>query len=220
MPGRTRSFVAGHSLGEYSALLAAGAWSLPVALGVVRARAIAMQAAGDAAPGGSSMAAVIGADDAVVADVCEVCGIDLANYNAPGQVVISGSRSGVEQAAAMLKERGARRIVPLAVSVASHSRLMRPAAEAMRDLLPGVDLTPPAPPVVANVTARPVTDPAAIRDLLVAQLYSPVRWVDSVRFMAESGVTTFREIGPGRVLGGLIKRIVPEAAVEQSEALL
>ena len=212
--------VAGHSLGEYTALLAAGAWSLTTALQVVRARGEAMQAAGDASGEGSSMAAAIGADPALLAEVCAACEVDLANFNAPGQTVISGSRSAVEHATAQLKERGVRRVVPLAVSIASHSRLMRPAATRLAALLETVEIRPPDMPLVPNVTAEPTRDPAEIRRLLVEQLYSPVRWVESVQYMADAGVTTFLEVGPGRVLGGLIKRIVPGATIEASEALL
>ncbi|HMA33820.1 MAG TPA: ACP S-malonyltransferase [Chloroflexia bacterium] len=213
-------FVAGHSLGEYSALLAAGALSLPAAVRLVRARGAAMQAAGDLSPDGSSMAAVLGADDAALAEVCAACDVDLANFNAPGQTVISGSRSGVERAGMLIKERGARRVLPLAVSIASHSRLMQPAAATMRALLAAVDLRPPEVPLVANVTAQPTRDPDEIRRLLVAQLTAPVRWVESIAAMAEVGVTTFWEIGAGKVLGGLIKRIVPSATIEQSETYL
>ncbi|HUS17356.1 MAG TPA: ACP S-malonyltransferase [Chloroflexia bacterium] len=214
------AYVAGHSLGEYSALVAAGAMPLAAAVRLVRARGKAMQAAGDAADGGSSMAAIIGADDAMLTEVCAACDVDLANFNAPGQTVISGSRAGVERAGALAKERGARRVLPLAVSVASHSRLMRTAADHMAALLADVRLVAPAVPVVANVTAAPTTDPEEIRRLLVEQLYSPVRWVESVQHMAGAGVTTFWEIGAGKVLGGLIKRIAPDAAVEQSESYL
>jgi [acyl-carrier-protein] S-malonyltransferase len=213
-------FVAGHSMGEYSALLAADALDLPAAVRLVRARGEAMQAAGDSSAGGSGMAAIIGADDAALAEVCAECGVDLANFNAPGQTVISGARDAVERAGARIKERGARRVVPLAVSIASHSRLMRPAAARMAALLAEAPLRPPAVPLVPNVTARPTTDPAEIRRLLVEQLYSPVRWVESVEYMMAAGVTTFWEIGAGKILGGLIKRIAPAVAVEQSEAYL
>jgi [acyl-carrier-protein] S-malonyltransferase len=220
VPVPAPQFVAGHSLGEFSALLAAGAWSPAGALRVVRARGEAMQAAGDQSPDGSGMAAVLGAGDAMLAEVCAACDVDLANFNAPGQTVISGSRSGVERAGALAKERGARRVMPLAVSIASHSRLMRPAAAQMEGILAGVALQPPQVPLIPNVTAQPTTNPAEIRRLLVAQLYSPVRWVESVQFMTGAGVTTFWEIGAGKVLGGLIKRIAPSAVVEQSEAYL
>jgi [acyl-carrier-protein] S-malonyltransferase len=166
------------------------------------------------------MAAVLGADDAMLAEVCAACEVDLANFNAPGQTVISGSRSGVARAGALAKERGARRVMPLAVSIASHSRLMRPAAVQMAAILAEVDLLPPQVPLIPNVTAQPATDPAEIRRLLVEQLVSPVRWVESVQFMIGAGVTTFWEIGAGKVLGGLIKRIAPAATMEQSEAYL
>jgi [acyl-carrier-protein] S-malonyltransferase len=210
-------FVAGHSLGEYSALVAAGALPLDQAVRRVRARGEAMQAAGDTAPDGSSMAAVIGADPALLAEVCAANEVDMANFNAPDQTVISGSRSGVAAAVATLKERGVRRIVPLAVSIAAHSRLMRHAADDLAGLLEAADLRAPQVPLIANVSAQAVSDPATIRALLMEQLYSPVRWFESVQFMAGAGVTTFWEIGAGKVLGGLIKRTLPDAGIEHSE---
>ncbi len=216
----TAAFVAGHSLGEYTALAAAGSLSPTDAVRLVRARGVAMQTAGDRAEGGSGMAAVIGTDDAALAEVCAECGVEMANFNAPGQTVISGSKAGVERAGALIKERGARRVLPLAVSIASHSRLMRPAAEQMAALLADVNFGPPTAPLVPNVTARPTTDPAEIRILLVEQLYSPVRWVESVQYMSGAGLTTFWEIGVGKVLSGLIKRIAPNATIENSEAYL
>jgi len=214
------AFVAGHSLGEYTALAAAGSLSPTDAVRLVRARGVAMQAAGDRSEGGAGMAAVIGADDAALAEICTECGVDMANFNAPGQTVISGSKAGVERAGTLIKERGARRVLPLAVSIASHSRLMYAAAEQMAALLADVDFLPPTAPLVPNVTARPTTNPIEIRRLLVEQLYSPVRWVESVQYMAGAGVTTFWEIGAGRVLGGLIKRIAPDATIQNSEAYL
>ena len=213
-------FLAGHSLGEYSALVAGEALALDAALRLVRARGDAMQAAGDGADGGSGMAAIIGADDAALAAVCADCDVDLANFNAPGQTVISGSRTGIERAGALAKERGARRVVPLAVSIAAHSRLMQPAAVQMAALLSDVALQAPVAPLVPNVSARPTLDPAEIRQLLIAQLYSPVRWVESVQTMTAAGVTVFWEIGAGKVLAGLIKRIALTATVENSEAYL
>ncbi len=213
-------FLAGHSLGEYSALVAGEALDLSQAVRLVRARGEAMQAAGDATPDGSSMAAIIGADETVLAAVCAESDVDLANFNAPGQIVISGTRAGIERAGTLAKERGARRVVPLAVSIASHSRLMHPAAVQMAALLRDVPLAALVAPLVPNVTARPTLDPAEIRQLLVEQLYSPVRWVESVEAMTAAGVTIFWEIGAGQVLAGLIKRIAPTATVENSEAHL
>jgi [acyl-carrier-protein] S-malonyltransferase len=214
------AFLAGHSLGEYSALVAGEAMELGEAVRFVHERGVAMQFAGDGVEGGSSMAAVIGADDAMLAEVCAACGVDLANFNAPGQTVISGPKSAVDDAMAQIKARGGRRIVPLAVSIASHSRLMRPAAGTLAPILAAVDVEHPIAPLVPNVTAHPTSDPVEIRRLLLEQLYSPVRWVESIQAMTAAGVTTFWEIGAGKVLAGLIKRIAPDATVENSEAHL
>jgi [acyl-carrier-protein] S-malonyltransferase len=218
--GARPAYVAGHSLGEYSALVAGEAMELGEAVRFVHERGVAMQFAGDGVEGGSSMAAVIGADDAMLAEVCAACGVDLANFNAPGQTVISGPKSAVDDAMAQIKARGGRRIVPLAVSIASHSRLMRPAAGTLAPILAAVDGERPIAPLVPNVTAHPTSDPVEIRRLLLEQLYSPVRWVESIEAMTAAGVTTFWEIGAGKVLAGLIKRIAPDATVENSEAHL
>jgi [acyl-carrier-protein] S-malonyltransferase len=200
------AYVAGHSMGEYSALVAAGALTFGDGLRLVRERGRLMKQAGELNPGG--MAAVIGAEDALVEEVCaEIGSVQVANYNSPGQVVISGAKADVDAAAVVLKARGVRRVIPLAVSIAAHSRLME---VVMVEFGAAVDDTPmrsPNVPVVANITARPLTDVSAIRAELKGQLNSPVRWVASVRFMIDQGVTLFVEIGPKDVLAGLVQRI-------------
>ena len=204
-------FLAGHSLGEYSALVAAGALEFADALRLVRRRGELMQAAGRERPGG--MAAVIGLDASSVDELCararaETGGVvQAANYNSPGQIVISGDRASLERAVALAEEGGARRVIPLAVSVASHSPLMAGAAEAFREVLEAAPIQVAQPPIVANVSALPIREPEEIRRELVAQLTSPVRWVESVEYMVAQGVGTFIEVGPGNVLRGLIRRI-------------
>lgn len=205
-------FVAGHSLGEYSALVAAGALDFADGLKLVRERGRVMKEAGELNPG--AMAAIIGLDAGTLQEICQeasfqlpVSIVQIANYNAPGQIVISGHKDALERAMEMAKERGARRVIPLAVSIASHSPLMRPAAEAFADAVAQVDFHQPQVPVVANVTAAPITTVAEIRDELVEQLTSTVRWVESIQYMIAQGVTTFVEIGPNNVLTGLIRRI-------------
>ena len=202
------AFVAGHSLGEYSALVAAGAVGYPDALRLVRERGRLMRLAGTRAPG--RMAAVLGLDDAAVEAVCrEVPGVQVANYNAPGQVVISGTIAGVETASARLKDAGARRIMPLPITIAAHSQLMEPAADAFAPAIAEAPIGPAAVPLVANVSAQPIADAADIRRELADQLTASVRWTQTIEGMAAAGVTAFYEIGPGRVLSGLVKRIVP-----------
>jgi [acyl-carrier-protein] S-malonyltransferase len=213
-------FVAGHSLGEYSALVAAGALTFEDGLRLVAERGRLMQAedAGSAEPAG--MAAVLGLADEEVEAVCREAGVDLANLNAPDQVVISGPLAALEAAAAVAKERGARRVVPLQVSAAFHSRWMQPMAREFGTAIAETPIVEPRVPVVANVTARPVSDPGEVRRLLEEQTYSSVRWVESVRYMQAQGVTTFVEIGPGKVLSGLVRRIASEARILSSEDLL
>ncbi|MFL5733568.1 MAG: ACP S-malonyltransferase [Chloroflexia bacterium] len=212
-------FMAGHSLGEYTALVAAGALTFTDALKLVAERGRLMYEAASAG-GGSGMAAVIGMEDGALEEVCREAGVDIANLNAPGQVVISGPLEALEAATALAKERGARRVIPLQVSAAFHSRWMRPMSEQFARSIAATPFTAPSTPVVANVSAHPVTSPSAIRDLLAAQTYSPVRWVESVQYMASEGVTTFIEVGPGKVLSGLVKRIAPDAQALASEDLL
>ncbi len=206
---KTVTYVAGHSLGEYSALAAAGAFSVSDAARLLQTRGEAMQAAVPVGEG--AMAALMGLDFAEAQALAEkaaegeVC--QAANDNAPGQVVISGTKAAVDRAIALAPEFGARRAVPLAVSAPFHSALMAPAADVMAKALAEVDIQAPRVPLVANVTARPETDPEKIRQNLVAQVTGTVRWRESVAFMAEAGITTVYEVGAGRVLTGLARRI-------------
>ena len=207
-------FVAGHSLGEYSALAAAGTFSLADAARLLKTRGQAMQKAVPVGIG--AMAALLGADYDQARDIAaaaaqgEVC--EAANDNAPGQVVVSGHKSAVERAMAIAAEKGVKRAVMLPVSAPFHCALMQPAADAMAAALATVGMAVPAVPVVANVTAQPVTDPAAIRDLLVAQVTGTVRWREGVLAMKEMGVATLVELGAGKVLSGLAKRIDKDLA--------
>jgi len=208
------AMVAGHSLGEFSALAAAGAMEFEDALRLVAIRAEAMQKCCEKVPG--TMAAIIKLDDETIADICASCaGIVVpANFNSEGQVVISGEAEAVAEACAKLKEAGAKRALPLPVSGAFHSPLMEPAR---LELAEAIDKTPfkaPACPVYQNVTALPSTDPSVIRDNLLKQLTSPVRWTQTIRNMVADGADYFLEIGPGTVLQGLTKRIAPEAVTE------
>jgi len=199
-------FVAGHSLGEYTALVAAGALDFADGLKLVRERGRLMKEAGEKNPGG--MAAIIGLDAGTLEGICqEASGVQIANYNSPGQIVISGHREALERAMGLARERGAKRVIPLAVSIAAHSPLMRPAAEEFRRAVETTPFRRARIPLVANVTARPIVEPEEVREELVTQLTSPVRWVESVERMIEGGVDTFVEIGPKSVLTGLIRRI-------------
>lgn len=207
------AYVAGHSLGEYSALCAAGAISLSDTARLLCIRGTAMQ---EAVPVGvGAMAAILGLDFATVDEIAreaagdEVC--QAANDNDPAQVVISGHKEGVERAAALARERGAKRALMLPVSAPFHCVLMQPAATVMSDALAGVDIHEPAVPLIANVRAEPVLQPGAIRQLLTEQVTGSVRWRESVQFMADQGVTEFWEIGAGKALSGMIKRIAPDA---------
>lgn len=208
--GISPDFVAGHSLGEYSALVAAGVMTLEEAVAVVRARGEFME---QAVPGGQgAMAAVLGADREALSGLCagiaaEGKPVELANINCPGQIVISGTAEGVAAASERVKEAGGKRAIPLEVSGPFHSSLMREAAQRLEGKLKEVKLAEPSVPVVANVTARPASDSGQIRSLLVEQVYSPVLWQDSVEWMIGAGVDVFVEIGPGSVLTGLIKKI-------------
>lgn len=201
--------LAGHSLGEYSALVAAQALSLRDAAHLVRIRGQAMQ---EAAPEGiGAMAAVLGAEDALVEDVCgEVSGEQVvvpANYNSPGQIVIGGHAQAVDAALARLAERGVRKAVKLAVSVPSHTPLMREAADRLATAMEGCAWSTPRLPVVHNVDAQSHAEVAGLRDALVRQLYLPVRWTQCVQALVASGATQVAECGPGKVLTGLVKRI-------------
>ncbi len=213
-PSSEPLFYAGHSLGEYTALVAAGSLAFADAVRLVRRRGELMAAC---PPGG--MAAVLGLDEETLAQVCyeasEACAAPVvcANLNAPGQVVLAGAQVALETAARWAQERGARRVVPLAVTIAGHSPLMQAAAAELAALLAQTEIRPARVPVVSNVTARPVTRPAEIRQALVQHLTSPLRWVESVEYMQAQGVTRFFELGPGTVLAGLIRRIAPTAQV-------
>jgi [acyl-carrier-protein] S-malonyltransferase len=211
---RDAAFVAGHSLGEYSALAAAGSLSIADTARLLRIRGNAMQSAVPVGQG--AMAALLGLEyDAALeaaraAAQGEVC--DAANDNGGAQVVVSGHKSAVERAVAIAQERGAKRAVMLAVSAPFHCALMQPAADAMREALAGVTVKVPVVPVVANVEAAPITDPDAIRDALVRQVTGTVRWRESVASMAAQGVEAFYEVGSGKVLTGLVKRIAAGAS--------
>jgi [acyl-carrier-protein] S-malonyltransferase len=207
------AYVAGHSLGEYSALAAAGSLSIADAARLLRIRGTAMQAAVPVGEG--AMAALLGldfetakavADEAAQGDVCEA-----ANDNGPGQVVISGARAAVERALDIAKAKGAKRALLLPVSAPFHCRLMQPAADVMAEALAKVTINAPVVPLVANVLAGPVSDPSEIRNRLVEQVTGMVRWRESIGWLAANGVDLFAEIGAGKVLSGLAKRIAPEA---------
>lgn len=217
--------LAGHSLGEYSALVAAGALDFAAAVRLVAERGRQMQAA--VPEGVGAMAAILGLDDEVVEAICREAAEDQvvapANYNSPGQIVIAGHAAAVERAMRKCAEAGGRRTVLLPVSVPSHSVLMEPAAEAMRSILAEVDVRSPGIPVVHNVDVSTHEEPEAIREALVAQLTCPVRWTESVRAISQEGVTALYECGPGRVLMGLgrrIERTAQWAALGEPDALL
>jgi [acyl-carrier-protein] S-malonyltransferase len=211
---RDAAFVAGHSLGEYSALAAAGTFSIADTARLLRIRGEAMQRA--VAPGEGAMAALLGPDLATAHAIAEeaaqgqVCGV--ANDNGAGQVVLSGHKEAIERAIALAQTRGVKRAILLNVSAPFHCALMGPAADAMREALAGVSMRAPSVPVYANVTAGPLSDPEAIRAALVAQVTGTVRWAESVAAMAAAGVDRFHELGAGKVLTGLVKRIAPGAA--------
>jgi [acyl-carrier-protein] S-malonyltransferase len=206
--------VAGHSLGEYTALAAAGTFSIADTARLLRIRGTAMQ--GAVAPGEGAMAALIGADaetaQAIADEAAEGAVCEVANDNGGGQVVLSGARAAVERAVALAQGRGIKRAVMLNVSAPFHCSLMAPAAEAMRRALAEVAMHTPVVPVYPNVLAAPVTDPAAIREALVAQVTGTVRWRESVAAMAAAGIDQFSEIGTGKVLTGLVKRIAAGAS--------
>jgi [acyl-carrier-protein] S-malonyltransferase len=214
--GVTPDMVAGHSIGEYAALAAAGALSLPDALKLVHVRSRLMMQAAEAHPG--TMAAVIGlGTDEVKAAVERAASagiVDVANYNSPGQVVISGEVSAVEAASQYAKEAGAKRVLPLNVSGGFHSRLMQPAAEALMAELERTQVQDAKIPVVANVTAGFVSGAEAIKDALARQIAGSVRWDESLKFMAGEGAASFVEVGPGKVLAGLVKRTLSDVEVK------
>lgn len=209
--------VAGHSLGEFSALVASRALSFEDGLRLVSKRALAMQRACESQPG--TMAAVLGLDDAVVEKICsEIPGIVVpANYNCPGQLVISGEVVAIELACEKLKEAGARRALVLPVGGAFHSPLMEPAREELAAAIANTPFNVPDCPVYQNVTTTGVTDPEQIKINLIAQLTAPVKWTQSVQRMVADGATRFIEVGPGKVLQGLVKKIHPEAEALSAE---
>lgn len=210
--GSQPAVMAGHSLGEYTALVAAGALSFKDALPLVKYRAEAMQNAVPEGKGG--MAAILGLDDAVVRELClEAAGsevLEAVNFNSPGQVVIAGDKAAVERGMELAKVKGAKRALPLPVSVPSHCALMKPAAEALAVYLQAVHINTPTVRVLHNADVTSYDQDAAIKDALVRQLYSPVRWVESVQAVHQSGITSAAECGPGKVLAGLTKRIVAD----------
>lgn len=207
--------VAGHSLGEYSALFAAGVLSFTDALSIVKVRAEGMQAAGESQKG--SMAAVLNMSREDVEKACQQASktgiVQAANFNSPGQIVISGDEAAVHHAMDLAKELGARKVVELNVSGAFHSPLMAPATESLRSAISEATFNTAKVPIVANVNAVPTTDPETIQSNLIQQLESPVLWEDSIETMLEAGTTEFVEVGPGRVIQGLIRRIERSASV-------
>ncbi|GKV89135.1 ACP S-malonyltransferase [Pectobacterium carotovorum] len=208
--GKTPALMSGHSLGEYSALVCAGVLDFQQAVRLVELRGKLMQ---EAVPEGTgAMYAIIGLDNEAIAKACEESAqgqvVSPVNFNSPGQVVIAGNKDAVERAGAACKAAGAKRALPLPVSVPSHCALMEPAAKKLAVALESVTFNSPVIPVVNNVDARIETTPEAIRDALVRQLHCPVRWTDCVEFMASQGIESLLEVGPGKVLTGLTKRIV------------
>lgn len=222
--GKMPAIMAGHSLGEYSALVCAGVLDFQAAIRLVELRGKLMQ---EAVPEGTgAMSAIIGLDNAAIAKACEESAqgqvVSPVNFNSPGQVVIAGNKEAVERAGAACKAAGAKRALPLPVSVPSHCALMKPAADKLAVALQEITFSAPQVAVVNNVDVRTETDPEAIRSALERQLYSPVRWTESVEFMAAQGVTLLLEVGPGKVLTGLTKRIVDTltaAAVNDTASL-
>lgn len=203
------TFVAGHSLGEYTALVAAEVLDFPTALGLVRERGRLMEQAGQHTPGG--MAAIIGLEQPIVEEICQEAGVEVANFNSPGQIGISGTKEALAKAMELAQARGARRVVPLEVSAAFHSRLMAPAREGMARAVAALTFHDAKVPIIANSTGEPIAVGEAIQEELLRQVCSPVLWQRSVEYMAANGVTTFIEIGPGKVLTGLIRRISEDA---------
>ena len=210
------SFMAGHSLGEYTALVAAGTLSFADALRLARERGRLMQEAGNQTSGG--MLAVIGLDEATVQSVCQATGTEIANINCPGQIAISGPSQVLDKAAQLAKEKGAQRVIPLPVSGAFHSRLMQPAADGMAQAVSNLQFQDAVIPIVANTTAQPMTSGKALKAELLSQLCHSVLWQKSVEWMIKEGALEFVEIGPGQVLTGLIKRISKEAKAISTEA--
>lgn len=213
----TPDMVAGHSLGEFSALVACGAVAFEDALKIVRRRGELMQEAGENNPG--TMAAVIGMEDDVVEQICEQATEEVgkeviaANYNCPGQLVISGDEDAIDKAIELLKEEGCRLAKKLPVSGAFHSSLMQPAYDGLKESLETLDVSQPSCPIYSNYTAEPTTDPKEIRSNVLHQLLNPVRWTQTLQHMHENGADSFVEVGPGKVLQGLVKRTLDDVEI-------
>ena len=199
------SFVAGHSLGEYTALAVAGVLDFATAVYLARERGRLMHEAGTIRPG--SMAAIIGFDEALLSEVCRQTDTHIVNINCPGQLVISGARENVTKAMDLAKAQGALRVIPLAVSGAFHTPLMQPAVDGMSEIVASLSFGEPVVPIIANTTAEPLTTAESVKAELIRQLCNCVQWQRSIEYMVGEGVSTFIEIGPGKVLAGLIKRI-------------
>jgi len=198
-------FVAGHSLGEYTALAAAGVLDFATTVYLARERGRLMHEAGELTPGG--MAAIIGLDEPPLAEVCEQSGARIANINCPGQIVISGAEDNLAQAVDLVKARGAYRAIPLQVSGAFHTPLMQPAVDGMAEIIATLNFNNPTIPIIGNTTAKPLVTAESVKEELLNQLCHCVQWQPSVEYMINEGVSTFIELGPGKVLAGLIKRI-------------
>ncbi len=199
------AFVAGHSLGEYTALAAAGVVDFATAIYLTRERGRLMHQAGLENPGG--MAAIIGLDEASLADICTQSGTKIANFNCPGQLVISGNKDSLNRAMKLAEDKGARRVMPLQVSGAFHTHYMQPAADSLAEIIATISFAAPQVPIVANTTAGEITTAEMVKEELLSQLCNSVLWQRSIEYMINSGVSIFIEIGPGKVLSGLIKRI-------------
>lgn len=212
---KTPSLVAGHSVGELAALVAAGVMAIEDGLRVVSVRGQAMQSAGKTRPG--AMAAIIGLDDDVITDLCnQTEQVTPANFNCPGQVVISGEEAAVQKAMELAKEKGAKRALQLPVSGAFHSALMQPAVDALANILEDVTFSKASVPVIPNVTTEPTTNPDTLKKLLIEQVVSPVRWTQSMITLGNLGITQAYEVGPGSVLKGLMRRINRDISVEEA----
>ncbi|MFH1031984.1 MAG: ACP S-malonyltransferase [Chloroflexota bacterium] len=205
------AFLAGHSLGEYTALAAANVLNFADAVYLARERGRLMHEAGQARPGG--MVAVLGLDENILSEVCRETNTNIANFNCPGQLVISGAKENIDRAMELAKAKGASRCVPLAVSGAFHSPLMQPAADGLSKIISTLKFNDPTIPIIANATAKPMTTADQIKTELLTQLCSPVQWQRSIEFMINNGVSNFIEIGSGKVLSGLIKRINKDVTI-------
>ncbi|MFC2056580.1 ACP S-malonyltransferase [Chloroflexota bacterium] len=199
------AFVAGHSLGEYTALVASGVLDFTTTVYLARERGRLMREAGLKKPGG--MVAIIGLDEASLAEVCNKTDTCIANFNCPGQLVISGAMENLPRASELAQDKGANRFIPLQVSGAFHTPLMQPAREGLSEVIATLDFQDPTVPIIANTTAQPLTTAEQVKIELIEQLCNGVQWQRSIEYMVNDGVSTFIEIGPGRVLSGLIKRI-------------